>query len=53
MIDRSLKNMYVLDANVFPGFPKKKTFNLAREIITELAGLAKRGKLHFGKLEVR
>ena len=53
MIDRSLKNMYVLDANVFPGFPKRKTFNLAREIITELAGLAKRGKLHFGKLEVR
>lgn len=36
IIDKNLKDIYVLDVNVFPGFPKKKIFNLAKHIISEL-----------------
>lgn len=38
MMDRKLKDVYVVDVNIFPGFPKRKTFNLARDMIKVLAG---------------
>jgi len=37
MMDHNLKDLYVIDVNVFPGFPKRKTFNLAGAMIKELA----------------
>jgi glutathione synthase/RimK-type ligase-like ATP-grasp enzyme len=36
IVDRDLNNVYVLDINLFPGFPKKKTFNLAKHITLAL-----------------
>ncbi|MFC1703587.1 RimK family alpha-L-glutamate ligase [Candidatus Omnitrophota bacterium] len=36
IIDKNWKDVYVLDVNVFPGFPKRKRFNLARHMIKEM-----------------
>ena len=36
MMDRNLKDIYVIDVNLFPGFPKRRTFNLSQCMITEL-----------------
>ena len=36
IIDRNLRNIYVIDVNLFPGFPKRKTFNLGRETVKRL-----------------
>lgn len=49
MIDHNLKDIYVIDVNVFPGFPKRKTFNLAQCMIAELKRLRNRGELPFEK----
>ena len=49
MVDKNLKAVYVVDVNVFPGFPKQKTFNLSRYMIRELADMRNRGKLRFAK----
>lgn len=49
MIDKNIKDIYVLDANVFPGFPKRRTFKLARRMVGELLKSAKKGKLRFEK----
>ena len=49
MPDRNQKDVYILDVNVFPGFPKRKTFKLARAIIDELQRLLKEGGLRFEK----
>ena len=49
MIDRNLKDVYVLDVNVFPGLPKRKTFRISQYMIKKLKRLAKKGKLHFEK----
>jgi hypothetical protein len=49
MIDRNLRDIYVLDVNVFPGFPKRKTFNIARSMISELVKARARGGLAFEK----
>ncbi|MBL7068569.1 MAG: hypothetical protein ISS34_01750 [Candidatus Omnitrophica bacterium] len=32
IIDEDMKNIYVLDINVFPGFPRKRIFNLAKHL---------------------
>ena len=45
--DRNSKEVYVIDVNVFSGFPKRKTFNLARCLAGELAELNHSGKLCF------
>ncbi len=49
MMDKNLKDIYVLDVNIFPGFPKRRTFNLSRHMIEELKKLNRKGKLHFEK----
>jgi len=49
MIDRNMKDVYVLDVNVFPGFPRRKTFRISQDMIKNLKRLAKKGKLHFEK----
>lgn len=36
ILDEDMKNVYVIDVNMFPGFPKRRTHNLAREIIMQL-----------------
>lgn len=36
ILDSGLKNTYVADINMFPGFPKRRTYNLARSVICEL-----------------
>jgi len=41
MVDSSGKNAYILDVNMFPGFPKKRTLNLSRIMVKEL----KNGKI--------
>ena len=38
ILDKDLKNAYVIDVNMFPGFPKRRTCNLARSIISQLRG---------------
>jgi len=50
MIDRALKEIYVLDANVFPGFPRVRTFNLARCMIGELVKAAGKNRIKFKKI---
>jgi hypothetical protein len=34
---------------MFPGFPKRRTFNLARSMVTELKKLDKKGMLRYEK----
>ena len=48
-LDRNLKDMYVIDINAFPGFPKRKTFNVTRYMVKELVTLVNRGGLNFEK----
>ncbi len=36
VVDSSFKQAYVLDLNVFPGFPRKRIYNLARHITEQL-----------------
>lgn len=50
MLDKNLRDLYVLDVNLFPGFPKRKTFNLARRVIKELAELGRSGNLKFSAI---
>ncbi|MFH1655024.1 MAG: YheC/YheD family protein [Candidatus Omnitrophota bacterium] len=33
IVDKNFKNIYVLDVNFFPGFPKKKTFDLTARLV--------------------
>lgn len=49
MLDRNIKDVYVVDVNAFPGFPKRKTFNLARHMIKDLAYLSNNGSFAFKK----
>ncbi len=49
VLDRNLKDVYIVDVNAFPGFPKRKTFNVTRYIIKELIRLSNNGALHFEK----
>ena len=50
VIDSELKNTYIVDVNMFPGFPKRKTYNLSRKMVTELKRLYGKGKLEFKKI---
>ena len=50
MIDRNLNDVYVIDVNLFPGFPKIKTFNLSQYMVKELKGIKNKGKLKFEKI---
>ena len=36
IIDKDLRSIYIVDINAFPGFPKKKIFNLADHLIKQL-----------------
>ncbi len=36
IIHKNLRDIYVLDVNAFPGFPKRKRFNLAKHLIKDL-----------------
>ena len=49
VVDNVLKNVYAVDVNMFPGFPKRRTFNLAREMVSELKRLNHKGALQFKK----
>jgi len=50
VMDSSLKKAYVVDVNMYPGFPKRKTFNLSRAMLSELKRLERSGKLRFRPL---
>lgn len=43
----NLRDVYVIDINLFPGFPARKKFNLSRKIVEELSDLSGRGRLDF------
>lgn len=45
ILDKNLKDIYVIDVNTFPGFPKRRTFNLTQELIKELIKLRNKGKI--------
>ena len=49
VMDRNLKDVYVIDINAFSGFPKRRTFDLSGYMIKELVKLTNKGKLHFKK----
>lgn len=49
MMDHNLKDIYVIDVNLFSGFPKRRTFNLAQYMVKELVKLRQSGKLPFEK----
>jgi len=36
IIDRGMKKAYIVDVNMFPGFPKRRTFKLARKLVDVL-----------------
>ena len=43
--DRNSKEVFVIDVNVFSGFPKRRTFDLAARLAGELGQLRQEGKL--------
>jgi len=49
VMDRNLKDVYVVDVNAFPGFPKRRTFKLTPYMIRELVRRLNRGGLRFEK----
>ena len=49
VLDRNHKDVYIVDVNAFPGFPKRRTFNLTKSIIKELVQLDNAGNLRFEK----
>lgn len=49
ILDHNLKDVYVVDVNAFPGFPKRRTFNLTQYMARELVRLSNKGGLHFEK----
>lgn len=50
---RNCKDVYVIDVNLFTGFPKRRTFNLAKKLAGKLSQLDDRGELHFKSVDVR
>ena len=38
VVDKAMKKAYIVDVNMFPGLPRRRTYNLARTIINDLAG---------------
>ena len=49
ILGRNLRDIYVVDVNTFPGFPKRRTFDLTGSIIKELVRSFNKGTLHFEK----
>lgn len=47
VFDKRRKEAFVIDVNCFSGFPRKKTFDLARHFPKELGRLNRAGKLNF------
>ncbi|MDP8298536.1 MAG: hypothetical protein P9L88_01330 [Candidatus Tantalella remota] len=37
VVDQDMKNAYIVDINMFPGLPKRRTINLARVMVDEIA----------------
>jgi glutathione synthase/RimK-type ligase-like ATP-grasp enzyme len=48
-LDRNLRDVYVMDVNAFPGFPKRRTFNITQHMLKELKKLLNKGEIHFEK----
>ena len=36
VVEEDMKKAYIIDVNMFPGFPRRRTYNLARVIIDDL-----------------
>jgi glutathione synthase/RimK-type ligase-like ATP-grasp enzyme len=49
VVDNNLKDVYVVDVNMFPGFPKRRTHNLARDMVVRLKQLDRKGTLRYKK----
>ncbi len=49
VLDRNHKDVYIIDVNAFPGFPRRRTFNLSKTIVKELVRLDNAGNLRFEK----
>ncbi|MGB2630905.1 MAG: YheC/YheD family protein [Candidatus Omnitrophota bacterium] len=49
IIDSKMKDVYVVDVNMFPGFPKRRTLNLGQAMIKELRRLNGKGALRYEK----
>jgi glutathione synthase/RimK-type ligase-like ATP-grasp enzyme len=47
MIACDRKSVFVMDVNLFPGFPRRKRFNLTKSIIEELSKSRDKGRLFF------
>ena len=45
--DRNCKDVYVIDVNLFAGFPQRGTFDLAKKLAGKLSQLDDKGELHF------
>ncbi|NQT33458.1 MAG: hypothetical protein HQ594_07290 [Candidatus Omnitrophica bacterium] len=50
IVSGDLKDVYVIDVNMFPGFPKVRTCNIAQRMIRELKRLDRAGKLRYSSL---
>ena len=50
---RGFKKPYIIDVNVFSGFPKRRTFNLSKQMVMELGKLNRKGKLDFKPIGAR
>lgn len=40
LLGHNLKDVYIIDINVFPGFPNRKIFNLAKHLVGQLKKIA-------------
>jgi len=50
MLDRNLKDVYIVDVNVFPGFPRSRAFDMVGSIAKNLASLCKKDELFFRRI---
>ena len=50
MMDRNLKDVYVIDVNFFPGLPKRRTFNISQRMIEELIKLNRKSGIRYEKM---
>ena len=45
MLDRNLRDVYIVDVNVFPGFPRSRSFDMVESIAKNLARMRDRNEL--------
>jgi len=45
MLDRNLRDVYIVDVNVFPGFPRTRAFDMVENIAKNLARMRDRNEL--------